>query len=91
MEIPRPQSVFLDLDDRVATLTIDRPPLNILDLQTLDELGASLVDLSVQTGLQMVILRAYHHRAKSPSVILFAPIDPPSSPRARRGFVDPKC
>lgn len=60
---PQIQSVFLDVEGRVATLTVDRPPLNILDLVTLDELGAALVELSTRRDLQLVILRGGGMRA----------------------------
>lgn len=60
---PRLQSVFLEVTGRVAELVIDRPPLNILDLATLDELGASLVELSARQDLQMVIVRGGGMRA----------------------------
>ena len=33
------EAVHLHRDPRVATLTIDRPPLNILDIPTIDRLG----------------------------------------------------
>lgn len=61
--VPEVQSVFLDVEERVATITIDRPPLNILNLKTLDELGAAIVEVAMQKDLQMVILRGGGLRA----------------------------
>jgi enoyl-CoA hydratase/carnithine racemase len=38
--------VHLHRDGRVATLTIDRPPLNILDIPTIDRLGEAVAELA---------------------------------------------
>ena len=59
----RIQSIFLEFDQRVATITLDRPPLNILNLATLDELEASIVEVAAKPGLQMLILRGGGLRA----------------------------
>ncbi len=60
---PEPQAVFLDFEGRVAELTIDRPPLNVLNLATLDQLGAALVEVSARSDLQVLILRGGGMRA----------------------------
>lgn len=50
-------SIQLDRGDRAATLTIDRPPLNVLDLAALDELQRSLAALTADDSLQLLIVR----------------------------------
>ena len=57
------QHVFLDIEHRVAELTLDRPPLNVLDLATLDQLGAAIVEVSARRDLHMLILRGGGMRA----------------------------
>ena len=63
LDISLIQNVFLEVEDRVAVLTIDRPPLNVLDLATLDELGAAVVEVSARKDLQLLILRGGGMRA----------------------------
>lgn len=50
--------VEYSLDDRVVRLTMNRPPLNILNLEMLRELDAALVRASKETALAAVWLRA---------------------------------
>ena len=57
----------LERRDRVATLAIDRPPLNILDLPTLERLGNLVRELS-QEDLQLLVLRSATPRAFSAGV-----------------------
>ncbi len=52
-------------DGRLATVTVDRPPLNILDLATLAELGERLDALAGEPGLQLVVVRGAGERAFS--------------------------
>jgi cyclohexa-1,5-dienecarbonyl-CoA hydratase len=52
---------------RVATVVLERPPLNILDLATLDRLNEALASLD-GTGLQVVFLRGAGPRAFSAGV-----------------------
>ncbi|MDX1999281.1 MAG: enoyl-CoA hydratase/isomerase family protein [Thermoanaerobaculia bacterium] len=61
-------TVQLDLQDRRATLTIDRPPLNILDLGTLAELDGALDRLAAAPGLAVVIVRGAGPKAFSAGV-----------------------
>jgi cyclohexa-1,5-dienecarbonyl-CoA hydratase len=53
--------------DRVATVVIDRPPLNILDLAALDRLGHLMQDLP-KDDLQLLLLRSASGRAFSAGV-----------------------
>ena len=55
-------------DGRAATLTIDRPPLNILDLGTLAALGEAIGELEGDGELALVFLRGAGGRAFSAGV-----------------------
>lgn len=57
----------LERRDRIATLAIDRPPLNILDLATLERLEALIQDLSPD-DLHLLVLRSGSKRAFSAGV-----------------------
>lgn len=56
------QTVFeflrVERADGVATLTLDRPPLNVLTIAMIGELEAALADISADTHLKAVVLRA---------------------------------
>lgn len=54
--------------DRVATVTLNRPPLNILDIPTIQELDGVLADLYQQEDLQLVVVRGAGDRAFSAGV-----------------------
>jgi cyclohexa-1,5-dienecarbonyl-CoA hydratase len=43
--------------ERVATLTLNRPPLNVLDLDALAALGEAVAALGAEEGLQLVVVR----------------------------------
>ena len=49
--------ILLSRSGRVATVELNRPPLNILDLSTIAKLGQALDDLSRDSSLQTLILR----------------------------------
>jgi len=57
----------LERDDRIATLVIDRPPLNILDLATLERLGSMIQGLEGEE-LRLLVLRSASKRAFSAGV-----------------------
>lgn len=46
------------LDDRVAWLTLARPPLNILTIAMMEELAAALAEVAGRPGLQALVLAA---------------------------------
>jgi cyclohexa-1,5-dienecarbonyl-CoA hydratase len=55
-------------DNRSATVTINRPPLNILDIPTIESLAATLDDLEKDPDLQVVVVRGGGDRAFSAGV-----------------------
>lgn len=60
--------VVLDQDGRRATLTLNRPPLNILDTAALKLLSEHLDKLTFDSSLQLVVIRGAGDRAFSAGV-----------------------
>jgi len=58
-------TLLLDRDGRAATITIDRPPLNILDIPTIQRLGEAISELE---DAQLVVIRGAGDRAFSAGV-----------------------
>jgi cyclohexa-1,5-dienecarbonyl-CoA hydratase len=63
-----PNTICLHRDLRVATLTIDRPPLNVLDIPTIDLLGERIAGLAADPELLVIVLRGAGDRAFSAGV-----------------------
>jgi cyclohexa-1,5-dienecarbonyl-CoA hydratase len=63
-----PGTVHLHRGHRIATLTIDRPPLNILDIPTIDHLGQRIAELAVDPEILVIVLRGHGDRAFSAGV-----------------------
>ncbi|MEE8137298.1 MAG: enoyl-CoA hydratase-related protein [Thermoanaerobaculia bacterium] len=61
-------SVLLEGGGSVATLTLNRPPLNILDLEMIAALGNRLAGLADDDSLQLLILRGAGEKAFSVGV-----------------------
>lgn len=62
------ESVLLTRAGRTATLTLNRPPLNILDLAALALLNERLAELAADSDLQVLVLRGAGERAFSAGV-----------------------
>lgn len=62
------ESMTLERHERVASIYLKRPPLNILDLATIAELRQCLAELMVDPELQLLILRGDGGRAFSAGV-----------------------
>lgn len=61
-------TVHLHLAPRIATLTIDRPPLNVLDIATIDRLGELITVLATDPEMLVIVLRGAGERAFSAGV-----------------------
>ena len=61
-------AVAVERQGRAATLTLDRPPLNILDLAALAELGEAVAALARDSDLQLVVVRGAGPKAFSAGV-----------------------
>ncbi|HYU30961.1 MAG TPA: enoyl-CoA hydratase-related protein [Thermoanaerobaculia bacterium] len=63
------ETVHLQREGRVAWIIIDRPPLNILDIPTIQQLGAAIATLDrLGDDLQAVVVRGAGDRAFSAGV-----------------------
>jgi cyclohexa-1,5-dienecarbonyl-CoA hydratase len=62
------QNILLEKKDSVAKITINRPPLNILDIPTLQALNTALTDVKKDTSISIVILEGAGDRAFSAGV-----------------------
>jgi cyclohexa-1,5-dienecarbonyl-CoA hydratase len=58
----------LEHEDRIATVRLVRPPLNILDLELIEALGETFGRLGAEPDLQVVFLRGEGERAFSAGV-----------------------
>src|SRR5262245_51584250 len=65
---PAATGIGLHRDGRVATLTLSRPPLNILDLPTLTALERGLGALAHDRDLDLLVVRGGGERAFSAGV-----------------------
>lgn len=63
-----PSGIILECAERRATLTINRPPLNILDASTLAVFSNHLDKLSFDDSLQLLVVRGAGDRAFSAGV-----------------------
>jgi len=62
------ENILLEKKDVVAKITINRPPLNILNIETLRELNAALKDIKNDDSVSFVILKGAGERAFSAGV-----------------------
>ena len=60
--------IHLHREPRIATITISRPPLNILDIPAIDRLGKTIAGLAADPELLVIILRGAGERAFSAGV-----------------------
>lgn len=61
-------SIHVKKNERVTELTLDRPPLNVLDIQHLRELAAMLAEVAVDAATDVLVLRGAGERAFSAGV-----------------------
>lgn len=61
-------TVRLDEQERIATITIDRPPLNVLDMATMDELGRTIREVSKKGTAGVIIIRSAGEKVFSAGV-----------------------
>ena len=62
------QNIVVDKKEGMATLTINRPPLNIIDSDTLVELNTALEQLAKDDEVKVVLLRGSGNKAFSAGV-----------------------
>lgn len=61
-------SVLVEKNERAIVITLDRPPLNVLDLVLLRELDEALASCAVESAADLVVLRGAGPRAFSAGV-----------------------
>lgn len=61
-------TLLVQREGRTAAVTLNRPPLNILDIPTIELLGEALAGLGREDGLQAVVVRGAGDRAFSAGV-----------------------
>lgn len=65
--MPEP-TILVQRDGSVVTVTLNRPPLNILDIPTIARLGEAIEELAADPGLLLLVLRGAGERAFSAGV-----------------------
>jgi len=59
----RPAGVRLEIEGRLARLTIDRPPLNILDIAAFESMGESIARLAGDASVDVLVIGSAGDRA----------------------------
>lgn len=54
------QDISLDLDDRVAVITLRRPPLNVLNIAMMRDIGSALTQCGKHPELVAIVFKAAH-------------------------------
>jgi cyclohexa-1,5-dienecarbonyl-CoA hydratase len=62
------KNILLEKKDGVAKLTINRPPLNIIDIETLEEMNQALAKLRTDDEIKVVVITGAGDRAFSAGV-----------------------
>ncbi len=75
--LPELENVRIDLADRIATVTLDRPPVNALDTRTFHDLRAAFDELGRRRDVSVAVLRSTGH-------VFCAGVDLRDSPRRHR-------
>jgi cyclohexa-1,5-dienecarbonyl-CoA hydratase len=60
--------ILVHRDGPAATVTLNRPPLNILDIPTIDRLGEAIAELAADPGVLLIVVRSAGDRAFSVGV-----------------------
>lgn len=61
-------NIILDTESNVSRITINRPPLNILDIETMSEIISSLKEIQGQRAIKAVVLTGAGNRSFSAGV-----------------------
>jgi len=62
------KNIVYDKDDGVAKITINRPPLNVLNVQTLREISKALEDVGKDDGIKVLVITGAGEKAFSAGV-----------------------
>ena len=62
------KNILLEKKEGVAKITINRPPYNIIDIETLEEMNQALAELKTDDEVKVVVITAAGNRAFSAGV-----------------------
>jgi len=62
------QNILVDTKDGAATITINRPPVNVMNIATMREMGAAIKDRLADPGVKILVITASGNRAFSAGV-----------------------
>lgn len=62
------QNILVDTKDGAATITINRPPMNVMNIATMREMGAAIKDRLADPGVKILVITASGNRAFSAGV-----------------------
>ena len=62
------KNIVYDKDDGVAKITVNRPPLNVLNVQTLREISKALEDVGKDDGIKVLVITGEGEKAFSAGV-----------------------
>ena len=62
------QNILVEAKDGAATITINRPPVNVLNIAAMREMGAAIKDKLADPGVKILVITASGNRAFSAGV-----------------------
>jgi cyclohexa-1,5-dienecarbonyl-CoA hydratase len=62
------QNILFEIKDSVTTITINRPPYNVLDIQTMKEINGAIQNTKKERGLKALVIAAAGDKAFSSGV-----------------------
>ena len=62
------RNIIYDKDDEVAKITVNRPPLNVLNVETLREISRALEDVGKDDGIKVLVITGAGEKAFSAGV-----------------------
>ncbi len=62
------QNILFEIKDSVATITINRPPYNVLDIKTMKEINEAIENAKTERGLKALVFAASGDKAFSSGV-----------------------
>ena len=62
------QNILVETKDGAATITINRPPVNVMNIATMREMGAAIKDRLADPGVKILVITASGNRAFSAGV-----------------------
>ncbi len=51
------KNIIFGISDQVATITLNRPPYNVIDIATMDEINYALIEVEKESDIHFVVFR----------------------------------